>query len=165
VKQQVLAFLIGLTGIARAQEMITFTRDPLTLFAELVDNSESSWNKLDDPRGCFVDGDVLYVTSFSENALTIIGVSDPANPSLLAKLVDGADGFNQLDQAYSVFVLNGVAYVTAFGDDALTIIDVSDPAHPTLLKEVINGEGLFQRKFNELGGAISVYVRGDVAYV
>lgn len=132
----------------------------LSQLARLTDGN-GGFNRLSGARDVLVKGSVAYLTSFTEHALSIIDVSDPASPQLLAEIVDGQGGFNRLQNAEKVFVSGTTAYVTASTDAALTIMDVSNPSSPTLLKEVVDGVG----GFNRLDGADSVFVTNNIAYV
>ncbi|MCB1236874.1 MAG: hypothetical protein KDM91_17535, partial [Verrucomicrobiae bacterium] len=106
-------------------------------------------------------GTTAYVTSAGDNSLTIIDVSDPSSPVLLAELKDGVGGFDQLDGPVDVAVSGTTAYVVSFRDSSLTIIDVSDPANPVLLAELIDGVG----GFDQLRAASGVAVSGTIAYI
>ena len=137
------------------------------VLAEIVDVAGplsqvlGGFNRLNGARWVHVSGSTAYVVSRISAALTIIDVTDPANPQLLAEVVDEVGGFNRLDAPYSVFVSGDTAYVTSDLDDALTIIDVTDPANPLLLAEVVDGVGGFDR----LDSSTGVFVSGDTAFV
>ena len=136
------------------------------LLAEIYDG-DGTFSRLAVARGVFVSGTTAYVpssgagpTSFDES-LTLIDVSDPMNPVLLAEIYDGDGTFSRLAGAYTVFVSGTTAYVASRGDSSLTIIDVSDPMNPALLAEVYDEDGTFSR----LDQATSVYISGITAYV
>ena len=74
-----------------------------------------------------------------DDAVTIIDVSTPASPTLVAEIEDEVGGFTELDGVYSVAVSGDYLYVGAYYDDAVTIIDISTPASPTLVAEIEDG--------------------------
>ena len=75
----------------------------LSQLARLTDGN-GGFNRLGGARDVFLKGSVAYVTSFTEHALSVIDISDPASPQLLAEIVDGQGGFNRLQNAEKVFV-------------------------------------------------------------
>ncbi len=85
-----------------------------------------------------------YVLSGSDHALTIIDVTVPASPILVAEIVDGSSGFNQISGPRSLILDGDVGYLTADGDSAVTIFDISDPSSPSVLAELVDGVGLYQ---------------------
>ena len=96
------------------------------------------------------------VSSFGDNGLQIIDITDPANPSPAASVTDGVDGFGVLGGATSVHTVvideNTYALVAARDDDGLQIIDITDPANPSPTASVTDGVGGFE----ELDGAFTV---------
>ena len=102
---------------------------------------------------------LAYIAAANDNALTILDVSDPANPTFVGS-IQGAGIPNFLSNAFRVFVLGKVAYVTGSVDDALSIFNVSTPSAPVLLGSI---QGIGAPNF--LNGATGVVVVGDFAYV
>ena len=74
------------------------------------------------------------VAAYSDDAVQIIEITDPANPVPVSGAIDGRDGFDSLDGPRDIAVveLSGRTYalVAAYSDDAVQIIDVTDPAMP-----------------------------------
>ncbi len=124
-------------------------------------DGDGTFTELNGAFGVFVSGTTAYVASRDDGSLTIIDVSDPANPAQLGVARDGDGTFTELNSAVDVFVSGTTAYVAAAFDSSLTIIDVSDPANPAQLGVAKNGDGTF----TDLGGAGSVFVSGTTAYV
>ncbi|MDO9550370.1 MAG: PGF-pre-PGF domain-containing protein, partial [Methanoregula sp.] len=122
---------------------------------------------LSNPQSVYVLGNYAYVTSSKveeftedyENALEIVNISDPTNPTHSGSISDGDDGA-QLDNPYSVYVLGNYAYVASYKSNALEIVDISDPASPVQKGSIIHGAGKAL-----LGNPQSVYVAGNYAYV
>jgi hypothetical protein len=83
-----------------------------------------------------LSGDVCYIAKefpFDESDLRIVDVSDPTDPTLLAKWAV-EDEHPELDQptnfVHDVFVQNDLAYL-AYWDAGTRLLDVSDPTNPT----------------------------------
>ncbi len=139
-----------------------------TIAHRLFDGQDGC-DHLDGAASVFVSGTTAYITAQADSALTILDVSDPASPQLLAEVVNGQGGFNHLHGARAVFVSGATAYIAAHGatdgktqiPGALTILDISNPRQPQLLAEVVDGQG----GFNHLTGARSIHVSGTTAYV
>jgi hypothetical protein len=130
------------------------------LLAELVDGA-GGFNRLAGALFVAVSGTTAIVAAGTpDHALTLIDVSNPAAPTLLAELVDGQGGFNRLQGANVVRISGTTAYASAQNDDALTLIDISNPASPALLAEIVDGVGGFAR----LDGCNHVFVDGTIAY-
>ena len=110
--------------------------------------------ELTGPRSVYVSGNYAYVTAYAGNALEIVDISDPTNPTHAGK--SGA----VLHNPNSVYVSGNYAYVTAYTGNALEIVDISDPTNPTHAGKIADGDG-----GAELTGAYSVYVSGNYAYV
>jgi hypothetical protein len=108
---------------------------------------------LDNPQGLYVSGNYVYVGATDLDRLTIIDISNPANPTLAGSYQDST----YLDGPSDVFVVGKYAYVTATLSDRLTIIDISNPANPTFA-------GSYYDPSN-LGVQNIVYVSGRYAYV
>jgi len=77
------------------------------------------------PRALYAVGDLLYVTSYATNTLSIWNVTDPPNHTLI-----GYTTF-QLQGPMDLQVVGDRAYVASQNRDMLTILDVSDPADPS----------------------------------
>jgi len=128
--------------------------------AGTIQDEDGEFSRLNVARSVHVAANKAYVVSGDDDSLTIIDVSDPADPVLLSEVYDGDGEFSRLDNPMDIFVAGNYAYVTS-DDHALTIIDVSNPADPVLRSEVYDGDGEFSR----LGSATSVFVSGNYAYV
>jgi len=102
-------------------------------------------------QGCV--GGTTCVTNFpGGNALTIVDVSNPAQPQITGS-VSSLPRTQHLD---SIVVVGNRAYGTAFYQSRLTSFDVSDPAHPTILGSTNDSRLTF---------ANDVQVQGHYAYV
>jgi len=103
----------------------------LTAPAELVlypypGSGAGAPNYLNNPRGIYKDGNVIYICAEVDDALTAWSWNPPADPVQLG-VIRGAGSPNFLNTAQLVIVRNKLAYVATQGDHGLTIIDVSDP--------------------------------------
>jgi hypothetical protein len=145
------------------------------LLAEIVDDSvnpSSPFHRLANVNSVDVVGNILYAVSGAfagpDASLTIIDVSDPANPVRLAEVsddsIDSLSRFTGLRGAWGITVTGNTAFVTSFSDNTLTAIDVSNPSSPRLLKQFTQGvNGLTTFGFPEGLAATSsaLYVVGD----
>ena len=124
------------------------------------------------PNSVFVQGDYAYIASRNSNALEIVNIANPTNPTHAGKIYRGrtdgtatsalsSDGNGaSLSSPSSVFVQGNYAYITSQGSDALEIVNISNPANPTHAGKIIHGTG----------GAVldypsSVFVQGNYAYI
>lgn len=91
-----------------------------------TDYPDGEANALWYANGVFVSGDYAYVASY-EDAVTVINVSDPINPSEVNYIFDDSQGgaATALGDANRIFVANGHVYATAYGEDGLSILDTS----------------------------------------
>ncbi|MDB4796806.1 SUMF1/EgtB/PvdO family nonheme iron enzyme, partial [bacterium] len=108
-----------------------------------------------------VDGDVAYIGSDQHDRLSIINVTDSANPELLFEIVDGSDGFNYVGNVQSIIVDGDFLYFNSGDEDAVTIADISNTSSPTRLAELVQGDGTF----TALDNPRWMGLRGSVLYV
>ncbi len=105
---------------------------------------------LSSPESVDVVGNYAYVTDFTNNALLIFDISNPASPSSVGSTTSG------LSDPQSVYVQGKYAYVVNYNSPgALVIFNVSNPASPV---EV----GSYSTSVSYLSG---IYVSGRYAYV
>ena len=87
------------------------------------------------------------VASFSDHGVQIINITDPASPSAVAAVTDGAT-YPELRGAYSItntqIGTSHYALVASFSDDGVQIIDITDPAHPLPVTALTDGVGGFE---------------------
>ena len=87
------------------------------------------------------------VASNQDDAVQVIDITDPANPTPVSSAVDGRDGFDSLDGAsdVAIWVTAGRTYaaVAAYSDDAVQVIDITDPANPTPVSSAVDGRDGF----------------------
>ena len=136
------------------------------------------------PTSVFVQGDYAYIASRNSNALEIVNISNPTNPTHAGKIYRGrtdgtatsaltSDGTGAaLERAHAVFVQGDYAYVVSHGSGgALEIVDISTPTNPTHIGKIHNGrlDGTHTSAGANNGVVFSnpnsVFVQGDYAYV
>jgi len=102
-----------------------------------------------------VSGNYAYVTAAYANRLTVLDISDPHNPIIVASLLDS----NRLSFDVDVAVQNGYAYVAdqTNGLGRMAVVDVRNPLQPLVAGMITNSTWL--------NGAYRVKVRGNFAYV
>ena len=107
-----------------------------------------------------------FVTSWDDDGVQIIDVTNPAAPTAVAAISDGVNGFTELDASAGITVSpignHTYAFVTGFYDDGVQIIDVTNPAAPTAVAAISDGVN----GFTELDGAtdITLHVIGNRTY-
>ena len=121
--------------------------------------SDTNGAALDSPQSVFVQGNYAYIASSISDALEIVNISDPTNPTHAGKITHGTNGA-ALDFPNSVFVQGNYAYIASSVSDALEIVNISDPTNPIHTGKITNGTG---------GAALdnphSVFVKDNYAYV
>jgi hypothetical protein len=110
---------------------------------------DSSSRVLDGANEVYAAGDLLYVTAYVTNTLSIWNVSDPANATLLGYTTSNLEGPTDL------FVSGQRAYVASASNSRLVAFDLSDPSAPDSLGSTGNG----------LANPVALYVSGPYAYV
>ncbi|MFA5145741.1 MAG: DUF2341 domain-containing protein, partial [Candidatus Omnitrophota bacterium] len=108
-----------------------------------------------------LSGRYACVVSMGDSSLTIMDITDPANPGLKSEISNGTGDFSNLSGVQSVYVSGNYAYAVSSISGSLTIVDISNPLAPELASEISDGSG----GFTKLAGAQSVYVSGNYAYV
>ena len=111
---------------------------------------------LSHPCSVAISGNYAYVTAAYSNRLTVIDISNPLAPTIVASILDK----NQLDFPVDVAVAGNHAYVADQGGGLgrVATVDVSDPTHPSITGLVTNAN-------TTLDGAYRIRVRGRLAYV
>ena len=109
-------------------------------------------NALQHACGIAVSGHYAYVTSAYAGRLTIIDISNPLSPKIVASLHDPAFPF-----PVDVAVQGNDAYVASQSGGKFAVVDVSTPSAPRVVGSLTNT--------TLLAGAYRVRVRGNFAYV
>jgi hypothetical protein len=103
-----------------------------------------------------ISGNYAYVTAFNSNRLTVIDISNPVAPRVVASLQDST----RLNAPSDVVVSGGYAYVTDQGNSTgrLAVVNVQDPLHPQIV-------GLVDSTHTTLNGAYRVRLRNGIVSV
>ena len=104
-------------------------------------DSDGTFTNLLNCRSSAVKGDYAYIAASSDNAITVVNISDPDSPVLVTTLKDGVGGFDYLGGVYSLVIDGNYLYAGALDDNAVTIINISSPASPTLVTQLVDGFG------------------------
>ena len=106
------------------------------------------------------------VASQTDDGVQIINITNPAAPTAVASITDGAsDGgtgtFDELDGAFSITTVKigsaTYALVGSFDDDGVQIINITNPAAPTAVYSISDGDSDGNNNtFDELDGARSI---------
>ena len=86
-------------------------------------------------------------------SLTIVDISDPANPTFVGVVTDGT----ALNGAQGINVSGKFAYIVSSAGTAFAVVDVSDPTNPTVIDSIVD--------VTTLEGVDDVHVSGQFAYV
>tara|TARA_Y100000590_G_scaffold181413_1_gene206790 strand:- start:6163 stop:8364 length:2202 start_codon:yes stop_codon:yes gene_type:complete len=136
-----------------------------------TDNA-NSFTRLGGPRGIAtftVSGDsntYAIVTSYSENGIQMINITEPDDISATDNEVDGTNDFDTIANAFGVDTFtvgtNVYAIVTSNADDAIQIINVTDPTDISATDSQVDGA----ESFTELQGArdVSTFTIGSNVY-
>jgi hypothetical protein len=147
-------------NVGNAFDVIDISSRPSPRIVATIDNSSlpAPWSGSDallHACSVAVSGNDAFVTAPYSNRLTVIDISNPVSPRIVASLQDPS----QLDFDVDVAVGNGYAYVAdqASGLGRLAVVDVRDPTNPQVVGSVTDT--------TLLDGAYRVRVRGNFAYV
>jgi hypothetical protein len=143
-------------GNAFATVDVSNPATPTLLGALHNDSLPSPWttsNALDHATSVAISGHYAYVTAAYSDRLTVIDISNPSAPTIVASLLDTTNLAFPVDVA----VQGNYAYVADQGSGpGFTVVDISNPLHPAIVTTVSN---------SALSGAYRVKVSGDFAYV
>ena len=89
----------------------------------------TDWAALNQTQWIQIVWNYAYLTTRSDNALEIIDISDPSNPTHVWKIVDWWSVI--LRRAQDLVIDWDYAYITSNRDDAIEIVNISDPTNPT----------------------------------
>ncbi len=92
-------------------------------------------NRLHGACYVIVDGNYAYVSAIGgglngHGALTVIDVSDPADPVIVGTL-EGLGAVNHMNTPVGLSKVGNYIFVCAYGEQYFNVVDVSDPANPT----------------------------------
>jgi hypothetical protein len=99
-----------------------------------------SASRLAGAYGIDVVGNYAYVAAFSDDALSIIDISNVLQPTEVGYIVDGI-GATDLTNPIDVKVHGRYAYVLSAFNSALSVIDVSNPYAPKQVGVIVDGVG------------------------
>lgn len=129
----------------------------------LVHNSSLQNNtlgaSLGSPQSILIKDNYAYVASTISDAIEIIDISDPDNPTYVSSIKDG-DGGAKLNGPRSIYISGNYAYVGSYYSNAMEIVDISNPANPIHVGVISDGDGgaLLDKPEN-------IYVKNNFAYV
>ncbi|MCB9798820.1 hypothetical protein H6758_03790 [Candidatus Nomurabacteria bacterium] len=119
---------------------------------------------MDDPTSVVAVGDLVYITSESQNSLAIVDVSTKASPTVVGSITDS--GATLLRGAKSVDVSGNYAYVVSRTDKSLQVIDISgikvnnaQIGSARIERIQVSGKSYFDEDI-DIGGGLSVGANG-----
>jgi hypothetical protein len=138
-------------GTNSPQHMLTVEGSAVMLSSDVVPINVvySHSRTLDAPNAVYATGDMLYVTSYSTNTLSIWNVSNPE------EVVPVGYSTSSLVRPNDLFVSGQRGYVTSESSNRLVVFDLSNPSAPDSLGSTSEG----------LANPVALYVAGKYAYV
>ena len=135
--------------------------------AYLVDDSQGGKaHHLNAPQSLSVVGRYAYIAAATDDALTIVDISNPTNPIEVSNVVDDEKGgaAQHLDGALSVDVRGSYAYVAAGADAAISVINISDPRNPIVAGTLTSSTNNIYRNITDIrvSGAYAYMTSGDI---
>lgn len=133
----------------------------------IAKDNQNGFSRLFRPSSVALALPYAYVTSDVEHSLTLIDLSDPANPTLFREIVHGEGDFGALQGAADVVVEDrfpGISYIASRESDSLTIVRAARAGSPVLFAELVDGND----GFDDLDGAFRVQLhptRSRTAFV
>lgn len=100
-----------------------------------------------------ISGNFAYVTAFNNSSVTVVNISNPTNPVIVASLHDPTALPAPVDLAVRG---NDLYVVNQTFSNQFTVIDISNPSAPVVANS---------RSATELNGAYRIRIRGSFAYV
>ena len=139
--------LLVLPGYAFAAPSI------VTSLTASVEDGAGGFEELEGPKGvtAVTVGSSTYalVAAYDDDGVQIINITDPNNPTPVASIGDGEDGFEELKGARYVTTVtidsSTYALVSASADHGVQIINITTPSSPSPVAHVSNAAGLALR--------------------
>ena len=139
--------LLVLPGYAFAAPSI------VTSLTASVEDGAGGFEELEGPKGvtAVTVGSSTYalVAAYDDDGIQIINITDPNNPTPVASIGDGEDGFEELKGARYVTTVtidsSTYALVSASADHGVQIINITTPSSPSPVAHVSNAAGLALR--------------------
>ena len=136
--------LLVLPGYAFAAPSI------VTSLTASVEDGAGGFEELEGPKGvtAVTVGSSTYalVAAYDDDGVQIIDITDPNNPTPVASIGDGEDGFEELKGARYVTTVtidsSTYALVSASADHGVQIINITTPSSPSPVAHVSNAAGL-----------------------
>ena len=91
----------------------------------------------------FSTGNLLAVSGWRDQAVTLVNMSNPNAPTLAGYIQDGFNGFSNLAGPRQLKFSGNLLVVVANDSSAISLIDVSNPAVPQLRSTIRQGVGGF----------------------
>jgi hypothetical protein len=126
-----------------------------TLYNNSLPGQWAGSNALDHATSVAISGNYAYVTAANQDDLTVINISTPTSPKIVAVLHDATN----LDFDVDVTIQGNYAYVANQIDSpspSLAVVDISNPLNPHVVGTLVS---------TWLAGAYRIRTLGNFAYV
>ncbi len=123
-----------------------------------IDNASlggANTNALEHATSVAISGQYAYVTAFYAHRVTVVDISNPASPTIVASLSDTTNLSYPVDlavQGNDLYVANQVSGTA----NQFAIVDISTPTSPRVVSALSDN--------TDLAGAYRIRVRGNFAY-
>ncbi|MCF7849412.1 MAG: hypothetical protein K9M45_11235 [Kiritimatiellales bacterium] len=130
-------------------------------------DSDGTFTNLNGVRCTVVSGNYAYISSYNDDAITVVDVSNPDAPVLVTTLKHNVGGFNYLEAVTALVVDGTYLYAVSRGagiddgDGAINIISIADPAHPSLTTVLVDNVA----GYNKLSYVYSICVHENHLYL
>lgn len=98
--------------------------------------------------------------SINDHGVTLLDVSNPQSPSILAQFRDGVGVYTNISYPY-VALQSGLLVIAGYNDNAVTLISITNPAAPVKLAELRDGIG----GWDGLSGAYATIISSNLLVV
>src|SRR6185295_14261243 len=109
---------------------------PQVLFQ--VQDETGNYTNLAGIRTMATFGNQLAAGAVIDHGVTLLDVSNPQSPTILAQFRDGMGVYTNIAYPYPA-LKNGLLVIGSYNDNAVTLISISNPAAPVKLAELRDG--------------------------
>jgi len=136
---------------------ITNPASPVKL-AELKDGV-GPWNDLGGAGSVAISSNnIMAIAAASDNAVTLVDISNPGSPQLRVVLKQGQFGYTNLVGVLDVAISGNLMAFCSLNSNSVTLVDITDASNPVKRAELIDGVN----GFNNLQGPITVTFSGNL---
>ena len=126
--------------------------------AELTDGV-APWNDLGGAGSVAISANnVMAIAAQSDNAVTLVDISNPGVPQLKVVLKQGQFGYTNLYGVTDIAIFGNLMAFCSLYSNSVTLVDITDPSSPIKRAELVDGVN----GFNNIQGPITVTFSGNL---